>query len=141
MVLRVKPTPTRFPTNGLNTPMDNTPLHSISSLCHPWDALLVFMWGAIDSIRSGTSDRSHSAATNFTASLYTFSKAWESLSRLVHGEENTGIRFPEGRFGLTSVPQTISVTLTMLYFLLNLVFKKISMSRPGGWVPGEVRDI
>ncbi len=31
MVLRVKPTPTRFPTNSLYTPMDNTPLHSKSS--------------------------------------------------------------------------------------------------------------
>ncbi len=29
MVLRVKPTPTRFPTNSLYTPMDNTPLHSM----------------------------------------------------------------------------------------------------------------
>ncbi len=28
MVLRVKPTPTRFPTNSLYTPMVNTPLHS-----------------------------------------------------------------------------------------------------------------
>ncbi len=35
-VLRVKPTPTRFPTNSLYTPMDNTPLHSISSVGHPW---------------------------------------------------------------------------------------------------------
>ncbi len=54
MVLRVKPTPTRFPTNSLYTPMDNTTLHSIiyliflyiisnnyiqysniSSVCHP----------------------------------------------------------------------------------------------------------
>ncbi len=36
MVLRVRPTPTRFPTNSLYTPMDNTPLHSISSVCYPW---------------------------------------------------------------------------------------------------------
>ncbi len=36
IILRVKPTPTRFPTNSLYTPMDNTPLHSISSVCHPW---------------------------------------------------------------------------------------------------------
>ncbi len=36
MVLRVKPTPTRFPTNSLYTPMDNTPLHTISNVCHPW---------------------------------------------------------------------------------------------------------
>ncbi len=36
MVLRVKPTPTRLPTNSLYTPMDNTLLHSISSVCHPW---------------------------------------------------------------------------------------------------------
>ncbi len=35
MVLRVRPTPTRFPTNSLYTPVDNTPLHSISSVCHP----------------------------------------------------------------------------------------------------------
>ncbi len=33
MVLRVKPTPTRFPTNSLYTPMDNTALHSIPSVC------------------------------------------------------------------------------------------------------------
>ncbi len=31
MVLQVKPTPTQFQTNSLYTPMDNTPLHSISS--------------------------------------------------------------------------------------------------------------
>ncbi len=36
LVLRVKPTPTGFPTNSLYTPMDNTPLHSISTVCHPW---------------------------------------------------------------------------------------------------------
>ncbi len=35
MVLRVKLTPTRFPTNSLYTPMDNTPMHSISSVCRP----------------------------------------------------------------------------------------------------------
>ncbi len=35
MVLRVKPTPTRFPTNSLYSPMDNTPLHFIQSVCHP----------------------------------------------------------------------------------------------------------
>ncbi len=33
MVLRVRPTSTRFPTNSLYTPMGNTPLHSISSVC------------------------------------------------------------------------------------------------------------
>ncbi len=36
MVIRVKPTPTRFPTNSLYTPMDNTPLYPMSSVCHPW---------------------------------------------------------------------------------------------------------
>ncbi len=35
MVLRVQQTATRLPTNSLYTPMDNTPLHSISSVCHP----------------------------------------------------------------------------------------------------------
>ncbi len=35
MVLRVKPTPTRFPATSLSTPMDNTPLHSVSSVFHP----------------------------------------------------------------------------------------------------------
>ncbi len=35
MALRVKPTPTRFPASSLSTPMDNTLLHSISSVCHP----------------------------------------------------------------------------------------------------------
>ncbi len=35
--LRVKPTPTRFPTNSLYVPMDYTPMPSISSGCHPWD--------------------------------------------------------------------------------------------------------
>ncbi len=37
MVLRVKPTPTRLPTNSLYTPVDNTPLHFIH---HPWEAVL-----------------------------------------------------------------------------------------------------
>ncbi len=36
MVLRVKPTPTLFPTNSLYNPMDSTPLHSLSSVWHPW---------------------------------------------------------------------------------------------------------
>ncbi len=36
MVLLVKSTPTRFPTNSLYTPMDNTPFLYISSVCHPW---------------------------------------------------------------------------------------------------------
>ncbi len=35
MVLQVRPTSTRFPANSLYTPMDYTPLHSISSVCHP----------------------------------------------------------------------------------------------------------
>ncbi len=35
-VLQVKPTPTRFLPNSLYTPMDNTPLRSVSSVCHPW---------------------------------------------------------------------------------------------------------
>ncbi len=35
MVLRVKHTPTRFPNNSLYTSMDNTSLHSISSVRHP----------------------------------------------------------------------------------------------------------
>ncbi len=33
MVLRVKPTPTRFPTNVLYTPVDNTSLHSLPYVC------------------------------------------------------------------------------------------------------------
>ncbi len=39
VVHRVKPTPTRFPTNSLYTPMRNTPLHSISSVCQPWGTI------------------------------------------------------------------------------------------------------
>ncbi len=35
MVLRVKPMPSRLPINSLYTPVDNTLLHSISSVCHP----------------------------------------------------------------------------------------------------------
>ncbi len=33
MVLRVKPIQIRFPISSLYTPMDNTPLHSISCVC------------------------------------------------------------------------------------------------------------
>ncbi len=44
MVLRVKPTPTRFPTNSLYTPMDNTPLHSVSSVFHLWGLLLLLLF-------------------------------------------------------------------------------------------------
>ncbi len=50
MVLRVKPTPTRLPTNSLYTPMDNTHLHSISSVCHPWGPLLLFRHSGKSSI-------------------------------------------------------------------------------------------
>ncbi len=35
---RFKPISTRFSTNSLYTPMDNTPLHSISCVCHRVDA-------------------------------------------------------------------------------------------------------
>ncbi len=41
VVLRVRPTPARFPINSLYIPMDNTPLHSISSVCHPWGKVLL----------------------------------------------------------------------------------------------------
>ncbi len=40
LVSRVKPTLTRFPTNSPYTPMDNTPLHSLSSVCYPWRCCL-----------------------------------------------------------------------------------------------------
>ncbi len=36
MVLRVRPTPTLFLTNSLFTPMDDTPLHSLPGVLHPW---------------------------------------------------------------------------------------------------------
>ncbi len=36
MALRVKPTPTRFPTNSLFLPMDSTALCSMPNACHPW---------------------------------------------------------------------------------------------------------
>ncbi len=41
MVLKVKPIPNRFPTNRPYTPMDNIPLHSILSGCHPWEYAVV----------------------------------------------------------------------------------------------------
>ncbi len=34
--LRVKATPTWFPTNSLYIPMDNTPMHPIPSVLRPW---------------------------------------------------------------------------------------------------------
>ncbi len=37
MLLRVRPTPTRF---AINSPIDKTLLHSISRMCHPWGSLL-----------------------------------------------------------------------------------------------------
>ncbi len=40
MVLRVKPTPTRCPTNSLDAQMDNTRVHSISSVYNPWGSFL-----------------------------------------------------------------------------------------------------
>ncbi len=39
MVLRVKPTSTRFPTNSLYVQMEKTPLHSMSCVCHPWNPI------------------------------------------------------------------------------------------------------
>ncbi len=41
MVLRVKPTPTRFPTDSLYTPMDNTPSHSTYQVCATRGAVAV----------------------------------------------------------------------------------------------------
>ncbi len=38
MVTRIRLTPIRFPTYSLYTPMDNTSLHSIASVCHPWSS-------------------------------------------------------------------------------------------------------
>ncbi len=53
MVLLVKPTLTRFPTNSLYAPVDNTPLHSIPSVCHQWvllhrNASWKFYWRHVD---------------------------------------------------------------------------------------------
>ncbi len=45
MVLRVKPTPTRFPTNSLYTPMDNTPLHFFIKCVPPMGHFAV-VWSA-----------------------------------------------------------------------------------------------
>ncbi len=50
MVLRVKPTPTRFLTNILYTPMDNSPLHSISSVYHLWGMSLLLLDRAMSSV-------------------------------------------------------------------------------------------
>ncbi len=60
MVLRVKPTPTSFPTNSLYTPMGNTPLRSISSVCHPWGRLLLLFLGrAPGALEGGPSECQH----------------------------------------------------------------------------------
>ncbi len=59
MVFLVKPTPTRFPTNSLYTPMDNTPLHSISSVCYPWDTLSLLLRWAPSILEGGPSELTH----------------------------------------------------------------------------------
>ncbi len=41
VVLRVKPTPNRLPTTSLYSSMDNKPLHSIPSVCHPRGEVLL----------------------------------------------------------------------------------------------------
>ncbi len=51
MVLRVKPSPSRFPTNNFFTPVDNTPLHSIPSVCHPCGGTAVRRPSAIESVQ------------------------------------------------------------------------------------------
>ncbi len=43
MVLRVKPTPTRFATHSLYTPVGSTPMHSIPNVCRPWALLLSYL--------------------------------------------------------------------------------------------------
>ncbi len=40
MVLRVRPTSTRFPTNNLCSAIDKALLHSISRMCYQWGSLL-----------------------------------------------------------------------------------------------------
>ncbi len=47
MVLRVRFTPTGFPTNSLYISMDNTVLQSTSSMCHPWGMMLLFLGGKL----------------------------------------------------------------------------------------------
>ncbi len=47
MVLRVRPTPTRFPTNSLYIPMDNIPLHSIPRMCQPWCLFCCLPWKSL----------------------------------------------------------------------------------------------
>ncbi len=39
MALRVEPTPTPVPTNGRCTPMENTPVYYVLSVCRPWGKL------------------------------------------------------------------------------------------------------
>ncbi len=47
MVLRVKLTPIRFPTNSPYTLMDDTPLHSIPSVGRPWNYSIVGYDGSL----------------------------------------------------------------------------------------------
>ncbi len=53
MVLRVKRTPTRFPTNSLYISMGSTLLHSMPNVCHPWGSAGVWAvahpgwWGCL----------------------------------------------------------------------------------------------
>ncbi len=75
MVLRVKPTPTRFPANSLYTPMDNTPLHSMSSVCHPWSRC----WGVLTKSQKGTSSCSHLPGYFFTKSF----RCWCAKTALI----------------------------------------------------------
>ncbi len=47
MVLQVRPTPNQFPISILYTLVDNTRLHSIPSVCHPWDFVFLCMYISI----------------------------------------------------------------------------------------------
>ncbi len=82
MVLRVEPTLTRFPTNSLYTPMDNIPLHSISSMCHPWGEgwRWRIMFNVIQKSRSSTKYGERSASDACSSQL---GCQWEGHSRLV----------------------------------------------------------
>ncbi len=75
MVLRGRPTLTRFPSNILSTPVDSTPLYSIPSVCCPrgrLSLLMLFLGGILLLL----SQRSLSAC---------FQCCYESLVRITNG--------------------------------------------------------
>ncbi len=96
MLLRAKLTPTRFPTNSLYTPMDNTPLHSMPSVCHPLGRSVIegYFCERQHPFRIGGKDLEGWRRTSKDV-LFRSIEPWAPSQRVCGGVEEIGVCFQQ----------------------------------------------